>query len=60
MTMPKNPYGGGPGTGITLPDYYRPTPSMKSRNNFFPMSEELDADEMRITFVGSTPISTAP
>jgi ribonuclease Z len=55
MTMLKNPYGGGPGTGITLPDYYRPTPSMKSRNNFFPMSEELGADEMRITFVGSTP-----
>ncbi len=56
MTNPlKNPYGGGPGTGITLPDYYRPTPSMKSQNNFFPMSEELGADEMRITFVGSTP-----
>ncbi len=55
MTMPKNPYGGKPGGGITLPPYYRPTPSMKSRNNFFPMSEELGADEMRITFVGSTP-----
>jgi ribonuclease Z len=47
MTDAKNPYGGGPGTGITLPDYYKPTPSMKSRNNFFPMSEELGADEMR-------------
>ncbi|MEA3441691.1 MAG: guanitoxin biosynthesis MBL fold metallo-hydrolase GntH [Chloroflexota bacterium] len=55
MTLLKNPYGGGPGTGITLPPYYRPTSSMKSRNNFFPLSEELDADEMRITFVGSTP-----
>jgi len=55
MTMPKNPYGGRPGGGITLPDYDRPTPSMRSRNNFFPMSEELGADEMRITFVGSTP-----
>jgi len=56
MTNPlKNPYGGGPSTGITLPPYYRPTASMKSRNNFFPMSEELGADEMRITFVGSTP-----
>ncbi len=55
MTEAKNPYGGGPGTGITLPDYYRPTPGMKSRNNYFPLSEELGADEMRITFVGSTP-----
>ena len=55
MTMPINPYGGRPGGGITLPEYYRPTPSMKSRNNFFPMSEELGPDEMRITFVGSTP-----
>ena len=55
MTMPKNPYGGKPGGGITLPPYYRPTPSMKSRNNFFPLSEELGPDEMRITFVGSTP-----
>jgi ribonuclease BN (tRNA processing enzyme) len=53
--MPRNPYGGGPGTGITLPDYYRPTPSMVSRNNFFPLSETLGADEMRISFVGSTP-----
>ena len=55
MTEPKNPYGGRPGGGITLPAYYRPTPSMKSRNNFFSMSEELGSDEMRITFVGSTP-----
>ena len=36
----KNVYGGGPGTGITLPPYYKPTPNMKSRNNFFPLSEE--------------------
>ena len=51
----KNPYGGGPGTGITLPPYYKPTPNMKSRNNFFPLSEELAPDEMRISFVGSSP-----
>jgi hypothetical protein len=48
--MPKNPYGGGPGTGIALPPYYRSTPSIKSRNNFFPLSEELGPDEMRISF----------
>jgi len=55
MSKAASPYGGGPGVGITLPDYYRPTPNMKSRNNFFPLSEELGADEMRISFVGSTP-----
>ena len=32
MTMPRNPYGGGPGTGITLPPYFKPTPSVQSRN----------------------------
>lgn len=51
----KNPYGGGPGTGITLPPYFKPTPSVKSRNQYFPGSEELGEDEMRISFVGSTP-----
>lgn len=55
MEMPKNPYGGGPGTGITLPSYFRPTPYIKSRNNYFPNSEVLGPDEMRISFVGSTP-----
>ena len=25
MAKAHNPYGGGPGTGVTLPDYYRPT-----------------------------------
>lgn len=50
-----NPYGGGPGTGLTLPPYYKPTPSVKSRNQYFPGSEELGEDEMRISFVGSTP-----
>jgi len=51
----KNPYGGGPSTGSTLPNYYRPTPSVKSRNNYFPLSEELGPDEMRISFLGSSP-----
>ncbi len=52
---PHNPYGGGPGTGLTLPPYYRPTPSVKSNNNYFPTAEELGADEMRISFLGSVP-----
>jgi hypothetical protein len=52
----KNPYGGGPNTGITLPPYYRPTPSVANANTFFRGMEELGADEMRISFVGSTPV----
>ena len=50
-----NPYGAPPGTGISMPPYYRPTPSVRNRNNYFPQSEELGADEMRITFMGSNP-----
>jgi ribonuclease Z len=50
-----NPYGGGPSAGSTLPSYYRPTPSVKSRNNYFPMSEQLGPDEMRISFMGTSP-----
>jgi|SRR5271166_1085164 len=53
---PQNPYGGGPGTGITFPPYYKPMPSLKSNNNYFPGEEELGSDEMRISFLGSTPI----
>ena len=52
----KNPYGGVPSGGITLPPYYRPTPSLKSNNVYFPGQEELGPDEMRISFIGSTPI----
>ena len=51
-----NPYGGKPNTGITLPPYYRPTPSVANANTFFPGMEELGSDEMRISFVGSTPV----
>ncbi len=54
--QPQNPYGGGPSTGITLPPYYRPTPSVANANTFFPSTEELGDDEIRISFVGSTPI----
>ena len=52
----KNPYGGGPNTGITLPPYYRPTPSVANANNYFPGMEELGDDEMRISFIGSSPV----
>ncbi|MGA2255525.1 MAG: guanitoxin biosynthesis MBL fold metallo-hydrolase GntH, partial [Thermoguttaceae bacterium] len=54
--MPKNPYGGGPSTGLQFPPYYQPTKSVKSRMNYFPGSETLGADEMRISFVGSCPV----
>ncbi len=50
----KNPYGGVPSGGITLPPYYRPTPYLKSNNVYFPGQEEVGPDEMRISFIGST------
>ena len=52
---PKNPYGGGPGTGLSLPAYYKPTPSLKNNNVYLPGTEELDKDEMRVSFVGGCP-----
>lgn len=51
----KNPYGGGPGTGISLPPYFKPTDSIKNNNVYYPELEELGKDEMRISFVGSCP-----
>jgi ribonuclease Z len=51
-----NPYGGGPGTGLQFPPYYQPTKSVRSRMNYFPGSETLGPDEMRISFVGSCPV----
>lgn len=50
-----NAYGAPPGTGISMPPYYLPTPSVKNRNNYFPQSEPLGPDEMRIIFMGSQP-----
>ncbi len=55
MTEEHNIYGSPPGTGITLPPYYLPTPSMKNKTNYFPQSEPLGPDEMRIIFMGSQP-----
>lgn len=52
---PKNPYGGGPGTGVSLPDYFKPTQYVKNNNFYFPGTEEVGPDEMRISFVGSCP-----
>ena len=57
----KNPYGGVPSGGITFPPYYRPTPYLVSNNIYYPGQEEIGPDEMRISFIGSTPIPvTAP
>ncbi len=50
-----NAYGAPPGTGISMPPYYLPTPSVRNRNNYFPQSEPLGPDEMRIIFMGSQP-----
>ena len=52
----KNPYGGVPGGGITFPPYYRPTPYLVSNNIYYPGQEPIGPDEMRISFIGSTPI----
>ena len=52
---PMNPYGGVGGGGITMPPYYKPTESVGSGSTYYPTSEELGKDEMRITFVGSCP-----
>jgi ribonuclease Z len=51
----KNPYGARPGGGISLPDYYKPWPAIKNRNVFMPGTETLPKNEMRISFLGSTP-----
>jgi ribonuclease Z len=50
-----NPYGAPPGSGTSMPPYYRPTPSIRNNNNYFPQTEQLGDDEMRITFMGSNP-----
>lgn len=44
MAMPQSPYGGGPGAGLTIPHYFTPTPSVRSRNNYYPNSETLGPD----------------
>jgi ribonuclease Z len=53
--QPVNPYGGGPGAGLSLPPYYHPTRHVKNNNFFYPGLEEVGPDEMRISFVGSCP-----
>ncbi len=52
---PASPYGGGGGQGISIPPYFKPTPYLNSNSTFFPTSEEIGPDEMRITFMGSCP-----
>jgi ribonuclease BN (tRNA processing enzyme) len=51
----QNPYGPRPGGGISLPEYYRPWPAIKNRNFYAPGTETLPKNEMRISFMGSTP-----
>jgi ribonuclease Z len=55
QVMPKNPYGGRPGGGLSLPEYYKPWPAIKNRNMFLPGTEILPKKEMRVTFLGSSP-----
>ena len=52
---PRNPYGGRPGGGITLPEYYRPWPAIRNNNLYLPGTEILPTNEMRVTFLGSSP-----
>ena len=51
----QNPYGGVPGGGITLPPYFQPTQYIGNTTTYYPTAETLGPDEMRITFVGSSP-----
>ncbi len=53
--QPENPYGARPGGGISLPEYYQPWPAIKNRNFYAPGTETLPKNEMRISFMGSTP-----
>lgn len=53
--QPKNPYGARPGGGISLPEYYKPWAAIKNRNLYLPGTEILPKNEMRITFLGSSP-----
>ena len=49
----EDPDGGAALGGIAFPSCYRPTASFKSNNNYFPGTETLASDEMRISFPGS-------
>jgi ribonuclease Z len=51
----QNPYGGVPGGGITLPEYFKPPASIGSTSTYYPTAETLGADEMRISFMGTAP-----
>jgi len=50
-----NPYGPRPGGGVSLPEYYKTWPSIKNNNFYIPGQEILPKNEMRISFLGSTP-----
>ena len=55
MAGAHNPYGARPGGGISLPEYYRPWETIKNRNMYLPGTEVLPKNEMRVTFLGSSP-----
>ena len=55
MTDTESPYGQRSGGGLTLPEDYRPTPSVKSRNVYCGGTEHLGPGEMRVSFLGSIP-----
>jgi ribonuclease Z len=52
---PQNPYGDRPGGGVSLPKWFRPWPAIKNRNLYLPGTEILPKNEMRVTFLGSSP-----
>lgn len=51
----ENPYGKRPGGGISLPEYYKPWPAIKNRNMYLPGTGVLPKNEVRVTFLGSSP-----
>ena len=44
-----------PGGGISLPEWYNPWPAITNRNMYLPGTEILPKNEMRVTFLGSSP-----
>ena len=53
-TEAQNPYGGGPNTGITLPPYYRPTPSVANANTLDRKSTRLNSSHLKLSRMPSS------
>jgi ribonuclease Z len=58
--MPESPYGGKPGSGLQFPDYYKPTPSVRTRNNYFPGQRAAWAGRDAGLVRGELPVPAAP